>query len=85
MILSQNTEILYFANSQAYLNAIAGGEAKYKPIKLPGVHLLRDIVTIANAEPLLAKDDLEAGGNRFIPATSLSVSPFRSNERLTEN
>jgi len=28
MILSQNTEILYFANSQAYLNAMAGGEAK---------------------------------------------------------
>jgi len=44
-----------------------------------------DIVTIANAEPLLAKNDLESGGNRFIPATSLSVSPFRTNERLTEN
>lgn len=65
---------------------MAGGIAKSRPAQLPGEKLLIDLFqqVSSNHEPLITKEDLETGGSRFMPATSISVAPFKTNERLSE-
>lgn len=64
-------------------SSIRPAAPKVSLISLPGESLIIGLAKKVGAsnqfqEPLIAKDDLETGGNRIVPASMISVNPFKS-------